>query len=240
MTRFFNGENECMQVVLRTLLEKPDLTVTEAVGQKVIKNLQGRSVRLDVFAHDSSGKPYDIEIQRADEGAEAQRARYNAALMDANETVTGQKKIVLPESYVIFITENDIYGEGLPLYKVDRFINGKKPFGDGSHILYVNGKYRGNDPIGDLMHDFSCRKADEMKNGVLAQRARYLKEDTKGVTHMCKIMEDFAREERDERDIETAAKLLEQGDMSETRIKEFFNFTDEQMKLVKEQVAVLA
>ena len=48
-------------------------------------------------------------------------------------------------------------------------------------------------------------------------------------------MEEFARKE--ER-IETAVKRLEQGDMSEARIKEFFNFDDTQMKLVKEQVAV--
>ena len=30
MTRFFDGENACVQVVLQVLLEKPDLTVTEA------------------------------------------------------------------------------------------------------------------------------------------------------------------------------------------------------------------
>lgn len=61
---------------------------------------------------------------------------------------------------------------------------------------------------------------------------------------MCRIMEEFAREEREEAkeetQIEMAAKLLEQGDMSEERVKEFFNLTDAQMKLVKEQVAVLA
>ena len=57
---------------------------------------------------------------------------------------------------------------------------------------------------------------------------------------MSRIMEEFAQEVREECDIETAAKLLEQGDMSEERVKEFFNFTDAQMKLVKEQVAVLA
>lgn len=242
MTRFFDGENACVQVVLQVLLEKPDLTVTEAIGQKVIKNLQGRSVRLDVLAHDSTGKPYDIEIQRADEGAEAQRARYNSALMDANETVEGQKKVVLPESYVIFITDNDIYGENLPLYKIDRFINGKRPFNDGSHIIYVNGKYRGNDSIGDLMHDFSCSKASDMKNSVLAQRAKYLKENDKGVSHMCKIMEDFAKEEREEakaeRDIETASRLLAKGEMSEEKIKDFFGFTDAQMNLVKQEVVV--
>jgi len=57
-------------------------------------------------------------------------------------------------------------------------------------------------------------------------------------------MEEFAKEERteakEETQIEMAAKLLEQGDMSEKRVKELFNFTDAQMKLVKEQVAVLA
>ena len=61
---------------------------------------------------------------------------------------------------------------------------------------------------------------------------------------MCRIMEEFAKEEqaeaKEETQIEMAAKLLEQGDMSEKRVKELFNFTDAQMKLVKEQVAVLA
>lgn len=164
MTRFFDVENECIQEVLRILLDKSDLTVTEAKGQQVIKNLHGHSVRLDVFAKNSTGKAYDIEIKRANEGAGAQRARYNAALMDANETVSGQKKIVLPESYVIFITENNIYGDGLGVYKIERYINGKKPFNDGSHIINVNRKYRENDPIGDLMHDFSYSKTSEMSS----------------------------------------------------------------------------
>lgn len=60
MTRFFDGEIECVQEVLRILLERKDLKVTAAKGQEGIKNLKGRSVRLDVFARDSKGKPYDI------------------------------------------------------------------------------------------------------------------------------------------------------------------------------------
>lgn len=54
-------------------------------------------------------KPYDIEIQRSDKGAGAKRARYNSALMDADITEPGEEAEKLPESYVIFITENDIY-----------------------------------------------------------------------------------------------------------------------------------
>ena len=94
-------------------------------------------------------------------------------------------------------------------------------------------------PIVWLMHDFNCTKASDMKNQLLAEKLKYLKESNKGVKHMCKIMEEFAKEEREETQIETAAKLLKNGDMTESRVKEFFNFNDEQMKTVKEQVSIL-
>ena len=235
---------ECTQFVLQTILGNKRLKVIDVLAQKAVKSLEGRSVRLDVFARDSRGKPYDIEIQRADKGAGAKRARYNSALMDADETVPGTDAGKLPESYVIFITENDIYKKGRALYKIDRYVDGEEPFNDGAHIIYVNGKYKGNDPMGDLMHDFHCKKAGDMKNKILAERVRYLKESDKGVKHMCRIMEEFAKEERkeerEERTIEMAAKLLESGDMTEERIKELFKLTERQMKAIKERVAVLA
>ena len=85
---------------------------------------------------------------------------------------------------------------------------------------------------------------DDMKSRILAERARYLKESDKGVRHMCRIMEEFAKEERKEAKIEEriemAAKLLESGDMTEKRIKELFKLTEKQMKAIKERVAVLA
>ncbi len=244
MTRFFENDKECTQFVLQTILDNKKLKVIDVLAQKAVKSLEGRSVRLDVFARDGRGKPYDIEIQRADKGAGAKRARYNSALMDADETVPGTDASKLPESYVIFITENDIYKKGRALYKIDRYVDGEEPFNDGAHIIYVNGKYKGNDPMGDLMHDFHCKKAGDMKSRILAERARYLKESDKGVRHMCRIMEEFAKEERkegrDERTIEMAAKLLESGDMTEERIKELFKLTERQMKAIKERVAVLA
>lgn len=126
------------------------------------------------------------------------------------------------------------------LMDADITVLGEELFNDEEHIIYVNGEYKGNDPIGDLMHDFHCKKADDMKSKILADRVRYLKEDEKGVTHMCRIMEEFAKEERAERDLETAVKLIEQGKMTEEEVAEFYHFTKAQMKLVKEKVAVLA
>ena len=241
MTRFFENDKECTQFVLQTILNNKKLTVIDAIAQKVVKNLEGRSVRLDVYAKDNKGKPYDIEIQRADKGAGAKRARYNSALMDADITTPGEDAKNLPESYVIFITEKDIFGKGLPLYHIERTVKECNiPFNDENHIIYVNGKYEGNDPIGDLMHDFHCKKADDMKNKILADRVRYLKEDEKGEKHMCRIMEDFEKEAKEEQTIELAVKLLESGDMTETRIKELFKLTEKQMKAIKERISVLA
>ena len=41
---------------------------------------------------------------------------------------------------------------------------------------------------------------------------------------MSRIMEDFAKEERAERDLETAVKLIEQGKMTEEEVVEFYHF----------------
>ena len=243
MTVAFDNDIPCTQYVLRIIIQNDTLIVKSVKTQYEIKSLQGRSVRLDVRAEDSSGKIYDIEIQNLDSGAGARRARYNSALMDADATVPKMDTESLPETYVIFITANDVLGSALPLYHIERKITelNNKDFDDGAHIIYVNGSYRGEDAIGSLMHDFSCKRASDIKSGVLSDKVRHLKESEKGVRNMCKIMQDFVREEREdakaEGKIETATKLLEQKKMSEKEIADFFGFTAEQMNLVREQIS---
>lgn len=42
-----------------------------------------------------------------------------------------------------------------PIYHVDRYVSEtREPFGDGAHIVYVNGNYKGEDAIGRLMQVF--------------------------------------------------------------------------------------
>ena len=66
--------------------------------------------------------PYNIEVQRSDRGASEKRARYNSSLLDANLTDAGDDYDALNETYVIFITENDVLKAGLPIYHVDRTV----------------------------------------------------------------------------------------------------------------------
>lgn len=63
---------------------RDDIKVQEVHTQYSIKNLHGRSVRLDIFATDSSDRKYNFEIQRSDKGAGVKRARYNSGIIDAN------------------------------------------------------------------------------------------------------------------------------------------------------------
>ena len=110
----------------------------------------------------------------------------------------------MPDTYTIFITENDIFKKGLPFYPVERMnMATNELFGDGEHILYVNGAYRGEDEIGKLMHDFSCSDPDDMINQDLADRTRYYKETEEGVSAVCKVMEDMRNEAKKEEHFDT-------------------------------------
>ena len=107
---------------------------------------------------------------------------------------------------MIFITENDVLQEGKALYHIERMIDGERPFADGAHIIYVNGAFRGDTLIGQLMHDFNCTDADDMKDPLLQSRARYFKETTEGVSSMCRMMEEMRNEVAEKTAVEQAIK----------------------------------
>lgn len=200
MTAVFDGRTKEIELVLRIILEIDDLSVLHVQTQKEIKNLQGRSVRFDILATDSKRKFYDIEIQRSDHGAGVKRARFNSSLLDANAIQPGEQHDQLPESYVIFITENDVLGHGCPIYHIERVIQETgDPFGDQEHIVYVNGAYEDDaSQIGRLMHDFRSTKAGEMYYGDLADRVRHFKETEEGRSTMCRSIELMRDESRAE------------------------------------------
>lgn len=195
MTKCFESDPRYIQLVLRIVLDKPDLEVTDVRTQVFVENLLNRSVRLDVLATDSTGRKINVEIQRSDKGAGRRRARYNSSMMDAGVLRKGEDFDALPETYVVFITERDVIGSGRPVYHIGRYIfDTGESFDDGSHILYVNGAYRDETPIGKLMHDFSCTDPANMYFDELAQRVRFFKENKEGVSIMCKAMEDMRNE----------------------------------------------
>lgn len=217
MRGLFKENIPLAEFVLRIITGKPDLVLTKCETQADMKRVTGtRSICLDAYATDSTGKKYDIEAQRSDNGADPHRARYHSSMMDVENLDEKQEYRELPDTYVIFITENDYYKAGKPVYVIQNMnLTLGKPFDDGAHILYVNGEYRDDSDIGRLMHDFNCTSADDMNFSILAEKTRYLKENPKGVSEMCKVMEDLRDESyaegREEQAKMTAKNLYEQN-----------------------------
>ncbi len=236
MRCLFKDNIPLAEFVLRIITDKPDLIITECETQKDMKRLAGaRSICLDAYGTDSVGKKYDLEVQRQDKGADPHRARYHSSVMDIENLHSGQEFTELPDTYTIFIIEKDFYGQGEAVYPIERInLATGKSFEDGEHILYVNGEYRGDSAIGKLMHDFNCTKADDMNFELMANRTRYLKENPKGVSEMCKIMEDMRIESLKE----VALRMLAAGKYALEEIANISGLSLDEVKKLKAERAI--
>lgn len=139
----------------------------------------------------------DIRVLRTEAQVEYKSAANRSIKLDRTLLDKGKDFEDLVDTYVIFITEHDRFGAGLPLYHVERRITELDDalFGDGAHIVYVNGQFRDlNHPVGRLMHDMNCTNAADILNPLLAQEVRYLKETEGGRTQMCRAFEEIAFE----------------------------------------------
>ena len=239
MRCLFKDNIPLAEFVLLIITGRQDLIITDCKTQKDMKRLAGaRSICLDVYGTDSTGQRYDLEIQRQEKGADPHRARYHSSVIDIENLHSGQEFKELPNTYTIFIIEKDFYGKGKPVYPIERInLATGKSFDDGTHILYVNGEYRGESRLGKLMHDFNCTKADDMNFELMSERTRYLKENPKGVSEMCRIMEDMRNESLNEGIQEekrmTVIRMLTDGMLTLEKIAEYSGLPLDEVKKLK-------
>ena len=238
MSKCLENAPECIELMLQIILGKKDLKVVKSQTEYPIKSLQGRGVRFDVFARDSEGKEYDIEIQRANKGAEPRRARYNSALMDANALKSSEDFGRLRDTYVIFITENDVMGDGQEVYVYDRTEKKScKSLGDGTHIIYVNGATRSATEIGRLVHDLLCRDAAQMYFDVLRKRVGDFKQTEEGRHAMCETMEKIKAEGRRETMLAMAKRMLKDGILALKDVARYSGLSLAQVKKLQASMA---
>lgn len=195
MSTVLSDNKEAMELVLRIILDAPTLIVEHAHTQESVSNLFGKDIVMDVFCEDSDGTVYNVEIQRADQGAVPKRARYHSSMIDSRVLEPGKNYEKLPESYVIFITESDYFKQEKPLYHVERVVaEAGLPFRDGQHIIYVNGQYKSDDMLGKLIHDFWCADTKNFYYEVLRDSVAYYKDNREGRQSMCRELEKMRAE----------------------------------------------
>ena len=208
-------EQACTEYILQTILDKSSLKLKEQRLQKSLPNLHGRALVLDCLCTDDKGLLYNIEVQNSSAGAIPKRARYHAALMDTHTLKKGEKFSKLPESYVIFITDKDVLGEGEQLYQIERVIRKSgNLFKDGSHIFYFNTARQDDNALGKLAKDLKEANPKEIKSKVLSHRVASLKEaklDREGVKKMNVLLEKYRKKAVEEGIEKGIAQGMQQG-----------------------------
>lgn len=209
MSRVFDKNIPATELLLRTILGREDIEVISVVGQRELKNpmVDGRTIRLDIVAKEQSGRMSDIEVQKESKGAHPRRARFHSSVLDSRMLKAGQEFNELADSHTIFITEEDYFKTGKPVYTIHRYVeeNGDR-FQDGSHIIYVNGEYDGDDALGKLMSDFKCKNPKNMHYQELAEGVKHFKEG--GRNEMSQLVENYAREYAEEYAQKYAADIM--------------------------------
>ncbi|MBE6725383.1 MAG: nuclease [Ruminococcaceae bacterium] len=241
LSTVFDNRPKLAEKMLRIVLGRDDIEVLDVKAQVRIPNLLDHDLVLDILAQDANGKKYDIEVQRSSAGASPQRARYHLALIDARSLTKGSPFTDLRENYVIFFTEEDTRQKNLPLSEVSRlWTDTKEPFGDGSHILYVNGAYQpetGEETeLTKLIHDFRCTAPEEMQIPEIAEQVFYYKRTEGGQEAMCRIMEEFAEEQREATLIETIKKLMENMKWTADQAMKAIGLPEEEQKKLREKL----
>jgi len=246
MRKYFQDSIECTEEILHIILDNKDIKIIQNDTQHLIASLQGKEIVLDMYASSASEK-YNVEMQNKSKGANPKRTRYHSSMIDSNILEKGAEPIDLPTTYVIFITKNDYFGKGLPIYHIKRYIEEmQEVFDDGTNIIYINGDYENTSTdLGKLIHDFKCTQAKDMFNAKLKNRMSELKETAEGVEVMCELMEDLRQkgieigeqrgieigEQRGElkKQKEFAIKLLKKGTMSLEEIADITELSMEEI-----------
>ncbi|WP_293838867.1 Rpn family recombination-promoting nuclease/putative transposase [uncultured Phascolarctobacterium sp.] len=183
------------QKMLRVIMKNDKIKVISVCVQNFIQNLFGHSAQLDILAEDENGRRFNVEIQRADEGAPAKRARFYSSSLDTVFLKAGHDYEELPETYVIFITENDVLQRNLPIYNIDRYIGqNMELFKDGSHIIYVNSQIQDDTPLGKLMQDMYCTDPAKLNYKEFAPQMEFLKHSKDGEGEMRDLFEEYAHQ----------------------------------------------
>lgn len=198
--------------VLQIITGDKDIVVKEVRTQYVVSKAVSHGARLDVLAEDSRGRLYNLEIQRADTEDHARRIRFYGSMVDTEFFAKGLEYYEVPDVSVIYISETDIYRRGSTVSCIKKIWNNtEEVYKDGQRIIYVNAQVDDGTEAAELMKYFKTADPDDMSQGALSQRVRFLKSEEGGHEIMCKISDQFIQIGKQEGKQEIALNLAAMG-----------------------------
>lgn len=151
-------EDFCKKV-LSIILDTEIVEIKYKQVQKSFQNLPGyKSIRLDVYALDINNVLYNVEMQKRDIGHIPKRSRYYQGTLDVSSLLSGVDVDYsqLLKTYIIFITDFDLFGKGLYQYTFTNQCH-ESPgleLGDESIKMFLNMKGKIKGDTSDTIVDF--------------------------------------------------------------------------------------
>ncbi len=178
------------QYVIRKILGMEDLQVLQVKGQYRLMNLTAKDAILDAFVQDSEGRLINVEIQRRDTVDHARRTRYYSSMIDKSCLDKGSEHRDLPDVYIIYISDGDLWGGGRTVYPIKKYLGDTGiPYDDGNYVIYVNAAVDDGSEVARMMQYFKTADPDDMSQGDLSSRVNFLKREKGGYEIMCEAAE---------------------------------------------------
>lgn len=210
MRVLFNDNIPLAQEMLEIILKRKDFTIQSVTIEKVIPSLATHSVRLDILAIDKEKNYFNIEVQNTDEKDLLERSRYYTGMIDTKKFEKGKDYKDLTDTYIIFITSFDPFGDNSPIDEIEQsYKYSKKRISDGSHRIFVNGNNKDTSTaLGRLMHDLDCSEPNKMYTKELKESVEYYKNTERGKIKMCEELQKIIDEQSEKRVMETKEEFV--------------------------------
>lgn len=218
------------QEILRTILDDETIVVEQVITQRSLRNLYGRSVRLDVLCILGDGRKVNIEVQRSDNDDHVRRVRFNSSIITACNSYPGEHFKDIDDITMIYITEFDLFNSGHTIYHVHKTIEETgNIISDGMKEIYVNTECNDGSKISRLMKHFKEKMFDDKEFPEISKRMYELKNEEGGINAVCDIMKMYeeeaakeaAKEATEEANIRAIKNMLRFGVNKEQILTEY-------------------
>ena len=214
MFRVIAAEKKICEEMLRTILDEPELVVLDVTTQKAITSFT-RELIMDVYCMLGDGTLCNIEVQKGTKNDDIKRTRFHASAITTHYTRRGSEFKEIPSVTVIYITEYDALNNHQTFTEVRRCQKLNEtwiPVEDDERLYFVNTVVDDGSDRAKLM---SLLVRDDVFEDTkfinLSMAMKYLKQNAKGVTKMCEVVEEYAQERVTEVLLQSAKELLVNG-----------------------------
>jgi predicted transposase/invertase (TIGR01784 family) len=157
-------------------IEKP------AAEKSIQTDPESKSVRMDVYVKDGTGRTFDVEMQTTHKTNLPKRARYYQSIMTVDSLQRGSDYNQLNDSFVIFLCLHDPFGKNLPIYSFKNVCAEKSDLElrDGTKIIFFNAEKSDTMPGRELRNFFNFLKShtDPDEDSAFVQKLKNLVDES--------------------------------------------------------------